>query len=181
VNNAGINPVIPPDPPKPLFSQIPVDAWTSTMQVNINGPFFMARAAVGHLVAQGWGRIIGVTTSLDTMIRAAPYGPSKAAHEALISVMARELEGSGVTANVLIPGGATKTNMTRDRWLDNMLQPEIMQAPAVWLASEASNGINGRRLIAEFWDEELPIGDRLAKAMAPAAWPGLGRPAASAG
>jgi 3-oxoacyl-[acyl-carrier protein] reductase len=175
INNAGINPVIPPAPPKPLFSQIPIDAWTKTMQVNINGPFLMARAAVGYLLEQGWGRIIGITTSLDTMIRAAPYGPSKAAHEALVAVMARELEGTSVTANVLIPGGAVMTNMTKDRWQDSMLQPEIMQAPSVWLASDASAGMNGRRLIAEFWDEELPIEERLAKCTAPIAWPQLGR------
>lgn len=181
VNNAGINPVITPAPPSPLFSQIPVDAWMKTMQVNINGPFFMARAAVGHLIAQGWGRIIGVTTSLDTMTRAAPYGPSKAAHEALMAVMAREVEGTGVTVNVLIPGGATMTNMTKDRWLDNMLKPEIMQAPAVWLASDASNAISGHRVIAEYWDEELPIEDRLAKAAAPIAWPQLGRQGAGGG
>src|SRR5437660_903680 len=42
INNAGINPLITPSPPSPLFSQIPIDAWTRTMAVNINGPFFMA-------------------------------------------------------------------------------------------------------------------------------------------
>src|SRR5205085_1486795 len=135
-----------------------------------------------HLLEQGWGRIIGVTTSLDTMIRGAPYGPSKAAHEAFIAVMARELEGTGVTANVLIPGGGVATNMTAGvRDARSQLQPEVMQAPAVWLASEASNGINGRRLIAQFWDAELPLDDRLAKASGPAAWPQLGRQAAAQG
>jgi 3-oxoacyl-[acyl-carrier protein] reductase len=175
LNNAGINPTVRGEPPTPAFARIPIEAWTSTMAVNVNGPFFMARAAVGHLIAQGWGRIIGVTTSLDTMIRAAPYGPSKAAHEALVAVMAREIEGTGVTANVLIPGGAARTNMTRDRWLDGMLQPEIMQAPVVWLASDASNGFNGRRIIAEDWDEELPLSERLEKSAAPVGWPQLGR------
>ena len=74
----------------------------------------MARAAVIHMLDQGWGRIIGVTTSMDTMWRkgGAPYGPSKAGHEALVAIMAQELEGTGVTANVLVPGGATYTNMT---------------------------------------------------------------------
>ncbi|HZT07233.1 MAG TPA: SDR family oxidoreductase [Chloroflexota bacterium] len=180
LNNAGINPVIRGQEPGPLFGQIPIEDWTRTVAVNVNGPFFMARAAVRHLVAQGWGRIIGVTTSLDTMIRAAPYGPSKAAHEALMAVIAREVEGTGVTANVLIPGGATRTNMTRDRWADTMLDPEVMQAPAVWLASGNSDGVNGRRIIAELWDEELPIAERLAKAAAPIAWPQLGRAGAAA-
>ena len=70
----------------------------------------MARAAIGHLREQGWGRIVGVTTSLDTMIRNLPYGPSKSAHESFIAIIAKQLDGSGVTANVLIPGGATNTN-----------------------------------------------------------------------
>ena len=63
----------------------------------------MARAAIGHLREQGWGRIVGVTTSLDTMIRNLPYGPSKSAHESFIAIIAKQFEGSGVTANVLIP------------------------------------------------------------------------------
>ena len=43
---------------------------------------------------------IGITTSVDTMIRKgmAPYGPSKAGHEALVAIMAQELEGTGVRA-----------------------------------------------------------------------------------
>ncbi len=175
VNNAGINPRVPPLPSGLIFSEIPSETWTQTFAVNVNGPFFMARAAVGHLVAQGWGRIVGITTSLDTMIRTAPYGPTKAAHEALIAIMARELEGSGVTANVLIPGGAADTHMVVQDDRSRLLRPEIMQAPVVWLASSSSDGFNGRRVIAQLWDEELSIQDRLAKASAPAAWPQLRR------
>jgi 3-oxoacyl-[acyl-carrier protein] reductase len=125
----------------------------------------MARAAAPRLREQGWGRIIGVTTSFDTMLRATPYGPAKAGHEALVVVMARELEGTGVTANVLVPGGATYTNMTAgDGPRPGMLQPEVMQAPVVWLASDASDGFTGHRIIGKFWDESLPIEQRLAKA-----------------
>ena len=94
--------------------------------------------------------------------------------------MAQELEGSGVTANVLVPGGATYTNMTAstlgDAW-DKLMQPEVMQPPVVWLASEASQGLNGQRIIAYFWDERVPIAARLPHASAPAAWPQLGRQA----
>lgn len=176
VNNAGINPRIAGLASGLVFSEIPAETWARTMAVNVNGPFFMARAAVQHMVAEAWGRIIGVTTSLDTMIRAAPYGPSKAAHEALIAIIAREVQGTGVTANVLIPGGAAHTNMVApDRDPSDLLSPEVMQAPVVWLASAASDGFNGRRVIAQFWDETLPLGERLEKATAPAAWPQLGR------
>ena len=107
-----------------------------------------------------------------------PYGPSKAVHEALVALMAQELEGTGVTANVLVPGGATDTNIipqdvVYDR--ESLFRPEVMQAPAVWLASEDSGGTNGMRFIAYRWDESLPIEQRLEKAGAPAAWPQLGK------
>ena len=156
--------------------------WNRVVAVNLSGPFFMARAVVPHMLAQGWGRIIGVTTSMDTMWRkwGTPYGPSKAGHEALVAAMAQELEGTGVTANVLVPGGATYTNMTASNTAydtGRLIKPEVMQAPVVWLASEASNDFNGRRIIAYFWDEKLPLVQRLEKASAPAAWPQLGRQA----
>ena len=142
----------------------------------------MAKAAVGPMLQQKWGRIIGVTTSLDTMYRAggAPYGPSKAGHEALIATIAQELEDTGVTANVLVPGGVANTNILpeeTDYDRNAIIQPEVMQAPVVWLASEESDGVNGRRFIAYNWDESLPIEERLEKAGAPAAWPQLGRQA----
>jgi len=183
LNNAGIT-ARSYAPDRARFWEIPPEAWNKVVSVNLSGPFYMARAVVSHMLAQEWGRIIGVTTSMDTMYRpgGTPYGPSKAGHEALIATMAGELEGTGVTANVLVPGGATNTNIlaedpTRDS--SALIQPEVMQAPVVWLASEESNDINGRRFIAHNWDESLPLEERLEKAGAPAAWPQLGRQAIS--
>ena len=168
------------------FWDISPELWDKVVSVNFSGAFFMARAAVGPMMDQGWGRIIGVTTSMDTMYREGlcPYGPSKAGHEALVALMSRELEGSGVTANVLVPGGAADTNIiARDSEYDRaaLIRPEVMQAPVVWLASEASDGVNGRRIIAYQWDESLPVEQRLEKAGAPAAWPQLGRQAITPG
>jgi NAD(P)-dependent dehydrogenase (short-subunit alcohol dehydrogenase family) len=189
VNNAGINQrsegFTAANQPTNFWDISPA-AWSRVVAVNLSGAFFMSRAVVGHLLGQGWGRIIGVTTSMDTMWRkgGTPYGPSKAGHEALVAAMAQELEGSGVTANVLVPGGATYTNMTASTMAydrDKLIQPDVMQAPVVWLASEASSGLNGQRIIAYFWDERLPLEARLQKASAPAAWPQLGRQAISPG
>lgn len=185
INNAGISPrsaEFTETVPSINFWDISPVVWSRVVAVNLSGAFFMSRAVASHLRSQGWGRIIGVTTSLDTMWRqgGTPYGPSKAGHEALMASMAQDLEGSGVTANVLVPGGATYTNMTAATLSyarDKLIQPEVMQAPVVWLASEASNGFNGQRIIAYFWDERLPLEERLQKASAPAAWPQLGRQA----
>ena len=186
VNNAGTNPWaagLGTGMRNNFWETLP-EAWSRVVAVNFSGPFFMARAVVGHMLAQKWGRIIGVTTSLDTMYRqqGSPYGPSKAGHEALVATMAQELEGTGVTANVLVPGGAANTNLIApDRDLDReaLIKPEVMQAPVVWLASEESTEINGRRFIGIRWDESLPIEQRLEKASAPVAWPQLGRQAVS--
>jgi NAD(P)-dependent dehydrogenase (short-subunit alcohol dehydrogenase family) len=183
VNNAGTNPRAAGfEIASKRFWDIPVAAWDRVLAVNGTGPFYLARAAGGHLRQQGWGRIVGVTTSVDTMFGRGrvPYGPSKAAHEALIASMAEDLEGSGVTANVLVPGGPTNTNFFSDKTPAQraaLIQPEVMQAPLVWLASDDSKDWSGRRLIASRWDPSLPIGERLAAAGAPAAWPQLGKQA----
>ena len=178
VNNAGTNPRaagLGSGGRVPFWETSP-EAWSRVVSINFSGPFFMSQAVVGHLLAQKWGRIISVTTSFDTMHReyGSPYGPSKAGHEALVSTMAKELEGTGVTANILVPGGASNTNLIDPRpGLDRdiLIQTDVMKSPVVWLASEASSEINGRRFIGQFWDESAPIEERLEKASAPAAWP----------
>jgi len=181
VNNAGIAPrnMLMGGGTKNNFWEVSPQEWDRVVAVNSSGPFYMTRTAVPHMLAQGWGRVIGVTTSMNTMYRegGTPYGPSKAAHEALIAMASRELEGTGVTVNVLVPGGMASTDLIpddADHERANMIQPEVMQAPVVWLASDASDGINGQRFIGYYWNEELPLKERLEKAAAPAAWPQLG-------
>ena len=181
VNNAGVayRPMLMGGETKNNFWEVPAEEWDRVVAVNSSGPFYMTRTVVPHMLAQGWGRIIGVTTSMNTMYRegGAPYGPSKAAHEALIAMASRELEGTGVTVNVLVPGGRANTDLIPDDAAhdrSNMIQPDVMQKPVVWLASEASDGINGQRFIGYYWDEDLPLEERLEKAAAPAAWPQLG-------
>lgn len=181
VNNAGVAPtkMLLGGEASNNFWEISAEEWDRVVAVNSNGPFYMTRTVVPHMLAQGWGRIIGVTTSMNTMYRAgaAPYGPSKAAHEALVAMASRELEGSGVTVNVLVPGGMASTDLIPDDTdyvRENMISPDVMMAPVVWLASNESNDINGQRFIGYNWDEDLPLAERLEKAAAPAAWPQLG-------
>ena len=154
INNAGIvNPSGYGGDNKPNFWDVTPRTWSEIMAVNSSGPFYMAKASVGHMIDQKWGRIIGVTTSVDSMYHEGmcPYGPSKACHEALVALMARELEDTGVTANVLIPGGATDTNMLPPNLgysKTTLIRPEVMQGPVVWLASDDSHSTNGLRFIA---------------------------------
>jgi NAD(P)-dependent dehydrogenase (short-subunit alcohol dehydrogenase family) len=183
VNNAGTNPRNAGFTASgAAFWDMPPEAWFRVAAVNYFGPILMARAVAKHLLAQGWGRIIGVTTSLDTMYAKGnpAYGSSKAGHEAFMASIAQELEATGVTVNVLVPGGPANTNlMPPDTRFDRnaLIQPDVMQAPVVWLASDASNNLHGQRLIAYYWDEKLPLSERLAKATAPLAWQQLGKQA----
>lgn len=88
----------------------------------------------------------------------------------------RELRDTGVTANVLVPGGLTNTDLIPDGGpfaREDMIQPQIMEAPLLWLASTASDDVTGRRFIAYHWDPERPLEERLAASSAPAAWPQL--------
>jgi len=188
VNNAGIAPrnMLLGGDARNNFWEVSAAEWDRVMAVNAGGPFYMCRAVVPHLLAQGWGRIIGVTTSMNTMYNpgGTPYGPSKAAHEAMIAMASRELEGTGVTVNALVPGGMSNTNLIPDdaaHAREGMIQPDVMRAPAVWLASEASDGINGQRFIGYYWDESLPLEERIQRAGAPAAWPQLGAQAVRPG
>lgn len=174
VNNAGLW-----EPAS--FREVTVEAWQRIRAVNMDAPFYLSKPAVEHMCARGSGRIVNVTTSLGTMWTASntTYGSSKAGHEAMASVLAQELAGTGITCNVLIPGGNTNTNMSakyRDASVStsDLMQSDIMAAPYLWIASEAARDFNGRRVIAAHWDEKLPLDERLAKASAPIAWPQLG-------
>ena len=166
------------------FWDVPTDKWQAVFDINAKAPFMLAREAVPHMIARGWGRIVNVTTSLDTMIRPAwtPYGPSKAALEASSANWAGDLEGTGVTVNVLIPGGPADTpfvpiSSQPDR--SRLVRPERMASPIRWLLSSASDGINGRRFVANDWDPGLPAEVAAEQASAPVAWKGFGRQAAT--
>ena len=117
----------------------------------------LSRALVHDMMDQKWGRIVNVTTSLGTMIRegSPTYGPSKAALEAFSAIMAKDLSGTGVTVNVLVPGGVTNTGMVPpDAGYDRaeMIQPAVMAPPLNWLVSDAAGSVTGRRFLAVPWD-----------------------------
>jgi 3-oxoacyl-[acyl-carrier protein] reductase len=184
VNNAGINTSLlrPEGQPVGKFWEVTPTEFRRVIDVNVVAVFLMTRAALPVMLKQGWGRIINVTTSLDTMYRAAmqPYGGSKAANEAHLLAMAQELEGTGVSANVLVPGGAANTRLvSRAQEPDRgkLIPPEVMVAPLIWLCSNASDGVNGQRFIGMRWDKNLPPEEAAKNAGAPMAWQQLGRQA----
>ncbi len=144
------------------FWEIEPSDWGLIIDINVNGVFNMTRAAMPHMLQNGFGRIVNISTSDQTMVRRgyAPYGPSKAALEAMSRCWAQEVEGTGITVNVLLPGGAAATELLpagpNRRGADgNLLDPDIMGAPAVWLVSDGSSIHSGERFIARLWDTGL--------------------------
>jgi 3-oxoacyl-[acyl-carrier protein] reductase len=176
VNNAGKGPLALEQSPQTKslkFWEADPEVWQQIVVTNINGTFLMARSAAPHMVGAGWGRIVNITTSLPTMQRRhnSPYGVTKAAIEAETLIWAKDLEGTGVTVNSLIPGGAADTDfvhMASRRELAAMgrklLPPSVMVAPIVWLASALSDGVTGARFVGKLWDENLPPNEAAAQA-----------------
>src|SRR5207237_433708 len=89
-----------------------------------------------------------------------PYGPSKAALEMATEIWAKEVEGSGLTVNILNPGaGANTPGMAQEMRaasragrVPRLVEPEQMVPPLLWLVSPAADMINGMRFDANAWD-----------------------------
>jgi NAD(P)-dependent dehydrogenase (short-subunit alcohol dehydrogenase family) len=157
VSNAGIgmrtvNPRFMTDPEP--FWRVSPEGFSEVLTTKATGSFLVARAVVPHMLNAGTGRIVTISMNHSTMQRRGfvPYGPSGAAVEALGRVIAADLADTPVRANLLLPGGATRTGMVPDA-IDpdaaaRLLDPGIMGPPIVWLASSAAADVHDERIIA---------------------------------
>ena len=118
------------------------------------------------MVEAGWGRIVNVTTKLDTMNRphTSPYGASKAALEMATEVWAKEVEGTGLTINIVNPGASANTPgmaeemrvMSSEGRAPRLVEPEEMVPPLLYVISREADTVNGWRFDANLWDASLP-------------------------
>ncbi len=171
VNNAGLTfTYIAPDrfrraaPQK--FWEVSDTIIQNVMDTNYVAADQMARRVAPLMVGQGWGRIVNVTTKLDTMNKpgAIPYGSSKAALEMATEVWAKELAGTGVTANIVNPGAGANTpgmaqemrDWSRDGKAARLVEPDEMVPPLLFVVSPAADAVNGYRFDANNWDSALP-------------------------
>src|SRR3954451_25192530 len=164
VNNAGIgmrtvNPRFMTDP-KPFWAVSP-DGFRDVVATNLTGYFLVARAVVPRLLSAGGGRVVNVSMNHSTMNRKGftPYGPARAGAEAQARIMAADLSGSGVTANILLPGGATATGMIPDDFPPEqrarLLDPAVMGPPIRWLCPPRAAGVHDEGIVATEWDAWL--------------------------
>jgi NAD(P)-dependent dehydrogenase (short-subunit alcohol dehydrogenase family) len=180
INNAGIGmSSIRPDAEArhPGIEELTPEMFDRFFAIFVRAPVMLTRAVVPMMRERRFGRIVNNTTSYLTMLRVLPYGAAKAALESLSAVWAKELEGSGITVNVLVPGGPTDTPLIADEsgWpREKMLRPDIMGPPAAWLISDASAGFTGRRITAARWDTKLPADEAARRASREIGWPELG-------
>jgi NAD(P)-dependent dehydrogenase (short-subunit alcohol dehydrogenase family) len=164
VNNAGIgmrtvNPRFLTDPQR--FWEVSPDGFRDLVATNLTGYFLVARDIVPRFLEAGSGRVVTISMSHSTMNRKGfvPYGPARSGAEALARIMAADLSGSGVTANILLPGGATATGMIPDDFAPErraqLLEPKIMGPPIRWLCSPQATDVHDERIIATEFGEWL--------------------------
>ena len=138
----------------------------------------MFRRVAPHMVRQRWGRIVNVTTKLDTMncSTSSIYGASKAALEMATEFSAKSTTGTGLTINIVNPGAGADTpgmaeeirDASRKGRIAPLLEPVQMLPPLLWLISPDANNVNGYRFDANLWDSELPPAEAARRAGRPA-------------
>ena len=160
------------------IEEIAPEVWDRFVAVNLSGAWYLTRAAVPAMKQAGWGRIVTVTTSFYTMLRGRfhPYGPIKAGLEAMAAGHAKEFDGTGITVNVVVPGGPADTPMvpaSAGFKREDLIPPVQMTYPLLWLCSDAADRVTGHRYVAARWDPAAPVDAARRASEAPIAWPEL--------
>ena len=160
------------------FWQVDDEIIENVITTNYIAADRLARRVAPEMIERGWGRIVNVTTKLDTMNRIGthPYGTTKAALEMATEVWAKDTAGTGLTVNIVNPGaGANTPGMAEEARalgaagkMARLVEPDEMVPPLLYVVSRAADQVNGWRFDANLWNRDLPTAE--------AAWI-AGRPA----
>jgi len=147
------------------FWQVDDEIIDNVITTNYLAADRLARRVAPAMIEQGWGRIVNVTTKLDTMNRIGthPYGASKAALEMATEVWAKDAAGLGLTVNIVNPGAGANTPGMADEAKAlsaagkmYLIEPEEMVGPMNFVASREADEVNGWRFDATLWNSALP-------------------------
>jgi 2-deoxy-D-gluconate 3-dehydrogenase len=138
--------------------------WDQVLNVNLDAPFILSRELGKEMVARGYGKII-FTASLLTFqggINVPGYTASKSAIGGLVKALANEWAGKGVNVNAIAPGyintdntEALRNDPVRSKSILDRIPagrwglPEDFKGPVLFLASDASNYVNGTTLTVD--------------------------------
>ena len=155
VNNAGISPKV--NGRKRRVEDIPLEEWNRVFAVNLTGPFLLSRLCIPVMRAQGWGRIVMMTSQaahVPSTITGAYYGASKAGLMGFARNLAAELGPDGITVNSVAPGrimsdmvagaapGMNEAFLARIP-LGRLGEPEEVAETVAFLASDAAGYLTG--------------------------------------
>jgi 3-oxoacyl-[acyl-carrier protein] reductase len=143
------------------FEKLSVEEWRQALETNMTAPFLMIQAALPAMKAQGYGRVINISSSAGRMVSTlggAHYTASKTGLLGLTRAAAKELGRLGVTVNAICPG-MIDTELTRENASDELLAKLAASYPVprlgtplevadliCHLASEAAAYITGASL-----------------------------------
>jgi NAD(P)-dependent dehydrogenase (short-subunit alcohol dehydrogenase family) len=129
----------------------PVDQWEWMLTLNLRSAFLISRAVLPHMREAGWGRIVHTASkgAVAPRRKQAGYAVAKMGVITLTEVIAAEVKGSGVTANVVLPSTIdTPPNRRMMSGADTSkwVPPQHIAAAMRFLCSDAAASINGARI-----------------------------------
>ncbi|MCD7738282.1 MAG: gluconate 5-dehydrogenase, partial [Lachnospiraceae bacterium] len=163
VNNAGIIKRIP-------MTEMSAEAWRQVIDVDLTGPFIMSKACIPSMITKGGGKIINICSMMSELGRetVSAYAAAKGGLKMLTRNICSEYGQYNIQCNGIGPGyiETPQTAPLRERQADGSrhpfdqfivgrtpagrwLQTEELTGPAVFLASEASNAVNGHVLYVD--------------------------------
>jgi len=142
------------------FTEIDIDEWDKVMAVNVRGPFLCARAVVPYMQANGWGRIVNISSG--TVFKGTPdllhYVSSKGAIIAFTRSLAREVGADGICVNTLLSEkvientdllDAMSAPVLASRAIKREQMPEDLIGPLLFLVSEDSAFTTGQAVVVD--------------------------------
>lgn len=157
VNNAGIQRRAP-------LEDFDTETWREVMRTNLDSVFFVGQAVARHMITRGAGKIINIASLMSEAARysVAPYTAAKGGVRNLTRGMCTDWARHGLQINAIGPGYfATPLNQALienpdfDRWLKARTpaarwgRVEELQGAAIFLASSASDFVNGQILYVD--------------------------------
>lgn len=132
----------------PPVHETKTDTWELMLNLNARSVFFMSRAVIPHMLAQGSGKIVSVAAraGLEGKAKMAPYVVSKSAVIRLTESMAAELKDAGINVNCILPGTIdTPQNRAEMPKADfsKWVAPEALADVILFLASDAARAVTG--------------------------------------